>query len=62
MSDLTDILRHVLARFGRPSDPPEMRATDQNVDEIDHRLTSVETMQQEVEARLRRLEVQSWRE
>jgi hypothetical protein len=62
VSDLTDILRHLLAQFGRPPETPELRATDQNVETIDQRLTEVESVQQEVEARLHRLEIQSWRE
>lgn len=62
VSDLTDILCEVLGRFGRPKPPPVMRATDENVVGIDLRLRSVETEQREIEARLRRLEVQSWRD
>ena len=63
VSDLSDVLRHLLARFGRPPvDGGHTHATDENMDVLDHRLSSVEVSQQEIEARLRRLERQSWRD
>jgi hypothetical protein len=57
MSDLTDIIRHVFARFGRPQIAESHRATDENMERLDHRLGSVEEKQRAIAARLRLLEI-----
>jgi hypothetical protein len=57
MSDLTDILRHVFTRFGRPQVAESHRATDENMELLDHRLGTVEEKQRSISARLRLLEI-----
>ena len=59
MSDLTDIIRHVFTRFGRPHVSESHRATDANMELLDHRLGDVEERQRLIAARLRLLEIQS---
>jgi hypothetical protein len=59
MSDLTDIIRHVFARFGRPQVAEAHRATDENMELLDHRLGDVEEKQRSIAARLRLLEIQA---
>jgi hypothetical protein len=59
MSDLADILRHVFTRFGRPQVAESHRATDENMELLDHRLGDVEDKQRAIAARLRLLEIQA---
>ena len=59
VNELTRMLRQMFGRIGRP-DVGAM-VTDRD-DQVDGRLVSLEQEQREIDARLRRLEIQSRRE
>lgn len=56
VSELAEMLRHWLGRFGRPTQFAEMAEHEQAVDT---RLTTLERRQRDIAARLRLLEIQS---